>query len=44
MTTFLQILIDNGFALKPVYIDGGWIEVDTCEDLEYYEEHYDEIF
>ncbi|SCG81929.1 putative sugar nucleotidyltransferase [Proteiniborus sp. DW1] len=33
MTTFLQLLIDEGFKVKPVVINGGWIEVDSVDDL-----------
>lgn len=34
MTDLLQLLIDNGHALKAVGIHGGWVEVDTVSDLE----------
>lgn len=34
MTSFLQYLIDNGNPLRAVLVDGGWLEVDTVEDLE----------
>lgn len=34
MTSFLQCLIDKGFKLKPLFIQGGWLEIDTTEDLE----------
>lgn len=34
MTTLLQKLIDEGFEISPVFIDGGWIEVDTIDDLQ----------
>ncbi len=33
MTTFIQLLIDNGFRVTPVEIDGGWVEIDSVEDL-----------
>jgi choline kinase len=33
MTSFLQKLIDANFTVKPVYIDGGWLEIDAPEDL-----------
>ncbi len=33
MTSFLQILISKNFKLTPVYINGGWIEIDSPEDL-----------
>ncbi|NOQ29830.1 MAG: NTP transferase domain-containing protein [Helicobacteraceae bacterium] len=35
MTSFLQNVIDNLLPTKPVYINNGWIEVDTPSDLEY---------
>lgn len=34
MTSFIQNLIHNGFKIKPVMINGGWVEIDTVEDLE----------
>jgi len=37
MTWFLQHLIDEGWRVAPVEIDGGWLEVDTIEDLETYQ-------
>ena len=37
MTTFLQHLIDSGVPLAAVPVDGGWLEVDTTEDLDVYE-------
>lgn len=37
MTAFLQMLIDRGEAPRAVVIDGGWLEVDTVEDLALYE-------
>ena len=36
MTAFLQVLIDAGFPLKAVTIEGGWLEVDSVEDLDRY--------
>lgn len=33
MTSFLQELIDNGFRLKGVPVAGGWVEIDSTEDL-----------
>lgn len=33
-TDFIQILIDSKVvSVKPVFIDGGWIEIDTLQDL-----------
>ncbi len=36
MTTFLQLMIDNLEKIKAVEISGGWIEIDSVEDLENY--------
>ena len=36
MTRFIQHLIDSGWEVAPVEIDGSWLEVDTLEDLEVY--------
>lgn len=36
MTHFLQHLIDEGYRIQGVPINGGWLEVDTTEDLELY--------
>ena len=35
MTCFLQMLADNLMPLTPVYIENGWMEVDTPSDLEF---------
>jgi len=35
MTSFLQMMADNILPLSPVYIEGGWIEVDEPTDLEF---------
>jgi len=40
MTDFLQGLINNGHKLKAVEINGGWLEVDTLNDLKIYEKLY----
>jgi len=37
LTSLLQHLIDEGRRLTPIWIDGGWLEVDTRADLEAYE-------
>lgn len=39
MTSFLQCLIDNGWYVRPAFIRGGWIEIDTVSDLQAYESH-----
>jgi len=33
MTSFIQMIIDNLMDVTPVYINGGWIEIDSVEDL-----------
>ncbi len=34
MTSFLQYLIDSGQSVRAVLVSGGWLEIDTAEDLE----------
>lgn len=34
MTTFIQLLINNNFQVNSLLIDGGWVEIDTTEDLQ----------
>ena len=36
MTAFLQLMIDDGERVQAVIVDGGWLEVDTCDDLDVY--------
>lgn len=36
MTRFLQHLIDDGWSVRSVPVEHGWIEVDTLSDLEMY--------
>lgn len=36
MTSFLQHWIDTVSPVRAVPVAGGWLEVDTCEDLELY--------
>lgn len=38
MTSFVQRLIDAGWDVRPALIDGGWLEVDTLDDLRRYHE------
>lgn len=33
MTSFIQLLINAGYEVKAVDISGGWVEIDTVEDL-----------
>jgi choline kinase len=37
MTSFLQHLIDSGWDVRAALVDNGWLEVDTVEDLAYYQ-------
>lgn len=37
MTSFLQCLIDSGWKAKAVLVNGGWLEIDSVEDLQQYE-------
>ena len=37
MTSFIQALIDAGFPVTAVPIHGGWIEIDSIQDLRVYE-------
>ena len=37
MTAFLQLLIDRGERVDAVTVDGGWLEVDTLDDLRAYD-------
>lgn len=36
MTSFIQLIIDRLTPVKAVFIKGGWIEVDSIQDLEKY--------
>ena len=38
MTDYLQLLIDNCFNIRAVETNNGWLEVDTVDDLELYED------
>ncbi|WP_320035337.1 phosphocholine cytidylyltransferase family protein [Halarcobacter sp.] len=38
MTTFIQLIIDNLMEVNPIEIYGHWLEIDTIEDLNNYEE------
>ncbi len=37
MTTFIQRVINDGWTVEAVPIEGQWLEVDTTEDLELYQ-------
>ena len=40
MTDLLQGLINAGHTLKPLMIKGGWLELDTIEDYNLYQDLY----
>jgi len=40
MTSFIQYFIDAGVLVEAAFTDGGWIEVDSTEDLDFYNELY----
>ena len=42
MTSFLQHFIDQAHPIMAVPIRGGWLEVDTKEDLELYNQMHEE--
>ncbi len=42
MTDLLQGLINESFQLKPVFIEGGWIELDSIDDFKLYNKLFDE--
>jgi len=33
MTSFIQLIIENLLDVKPIFIDGGWVEIDCIDDL-----------
>ena len=36
MTSLIQMIIDNLMDVNPIYIKGGWIEIDSVDDLNVY--------
>jgi choline kinase len=36
MTAYLQLIVDAGVRVDAVAVDGGWLEVDTLDDLHAY--------
>ena len=38
MTSFIQMIIDDLLDVKPMFIEGGWLEIDSVDDLNRYEE------
>jgi choline kinase len=43
MTSLLQELITSGVKIKPIWINGGWCEVDSVEDLTAYEKNRNKL-
>ena len=39
MTSLIQTISDNLVNVKPVYINGGWLEIDCIDDLESYRDY-----
>ena len=37
MTSFIQLLINKGWKVKACMVDSGWLEIDSIEDLDTYE-------
>lgn len=37
MTSFLQLLIDDGVDVRAAIVNSGWLEIDSCDDLKLYE-------
>ena len=37
MTSFIQMIIENLLDVQPVFIDGGWLEIDSLKDIEVYD-------
>lgn len=40
MTSFIQHHINTGVLVQAAFTDGGWIEVDSVEDLDFYNQLY----
>jgi len=38
ITSLIQMIIDNVMDVTPVFINGGWIEIDSTEDIKAYNE------
>ncbi len=36
MTSFIQYAIDGGWQVSTAYIDNGWLEVDTYDEMQLY--------
>jgi phosphoenolpyruvate phosphomutase len=43
LTDFFQELVDRGYHLSPVFIEDGWVEIDTPEDLDKVKNYNDDF-
>ena len=43
MTSFIQLIINNILNVTPILINGGWLEIDSVEDLNNYNTHKVEL-
>ena len=43
LTDFIQKNIDQGVHVKPVFINGGWLELDSVADLTAYDESWGQV-
>lgn len=41
LTDFLQEIIEQGYNVQPIYIDGGWMEIDTHQDYQRAQSFYE---
>jgi len=39
LTSFIQYLIDDGWRIKAIPVQSGWLEIDTVDDLQFYEKN-----
>ena len=42
MTDLLQGLIDNSYKLNPIFVNGGWIELDSINDYNLYKKLFEQ--
>lgn len=42
MTSFIQMIIDELLDVEPISINGGWVEIDTIEDLNIEKKKYND--
>lgn len=44
MTDLLQCLIDENITVDSKAVNGGWVEIDSCDDLENYNKHLNSLY